>query len=121
MVGCFGDNLDATATKIAGTLDGPVDLQAWRELGVLINYNGYGAEVEDLHFNPATLYRRLLPYASPSEFLADDRSLFETLQTGYAADMAKAESATRMTEDDAKPPVERTSLLTLRECACAAE
>ncbi|EED34259.1 phosphoesterase, dhha1 [Luminiphilus syltensis NOR5-1B] len=106
VVGCFGDNLNATANKLAKTIEKPVDLNAWRELGVLLNYNGYGATVSDLHFDPGELFKRLLPHPSPDDFLAQDAALFETLQGGYEADMASAESSTRTVEDQAIAVIE---------------
>ena len=75
VVGCFGDNLDQTAERVAQTLPALPDLKLWRELGILINYNAYGAHVSDLHFHPESLYRRLLPHASPDICLAEDPEL----------------------------------------------
>ena len=100
VVGCFGDNLDKTAEKIAATLGRPVDLSRWKELGVLINYNGYGASVADLHFPPEDLYQRLLPYADPESCLADDSDLIEVLRTAYNDDMRNAELAPRLLAEE---------------------
>ena len=46
--------------------------------------------MEDLHFHPADLYRRLAAFDDPLEFAARDRA-FETLQTGYQSDLARAQ------------------------------
>lgn len=100
VVGCYGDNLDSSAEKLAETLPVRGNLEQWRELGVLINYNGYGADVADLHFAPDALYQRLLPHAHPEACLSDDPELFETLQAAYASDMALAASAPRLVEND---------------------
>ncbi len=100
VVGCFGDNLDASAEKLAATLPSKGNVVQWRELGVLINYNGYGADVADLHFTPEALYQRLLPHEHPDACLADDPELFETLQGAYASDMEAAASAPRLIEND---------------------
>lgn len=100
VVGCFGDNLDASAERLARTLCVEPDLERWRELGVLINYNGYGAAIGDLHFPPAELYERLLPHATPAACLAEDPDLFLTLQAAYADDMARASSAPRLVDND---------------------
>ena len=100
VVGCYGDNLDASAERLAATLPAGANLAQWRELGVLINYNGYGADVADLHFTPEALFQRLLPHAHPDACLADDPGLFETLQSAYGNDMALAASAPRLVEND---------------------
>ncbi|MEY2909687.1 MAG: hypothetical protein RLZZ602_2210 [Pseudomonadota bacterium] len=106
VVGCYGDNLDATAEKIAAAAGGQPDLPRWKELGVLINYNGYGAEVEDLHFAPEALYRRLLQHPDPGACLADDPELIEILSAAYDDDMKRAELAPRLIEDESIAVVE---------------
>ena len=65
VVGTFGDNFDQAARRAAEPLDlAADDLTDLRELGVCLNYNGYGERVEDLHFPPDVLFRRLAPYAA---------------------------------------------------------
>ena len=95
VIGCYGDNLDGTAERIATTLSQPPDLQRWRELGILINYNAYGAAPSDLHFHPIAVYERLLPHATPDDCLANDPDLFGVLQAGYEDDMRLSEAAYR--------------------------
>lgn len=99
VVGCFGDNLDSTAARIAATLDGAPDLASLRELGILINYNAYGAQIEDLHFPPEQLFRRLLPHATPEACLQDEPEIVETLRNGYSEDMQRGTDATRLLEE----------------------
>jgi hypothetical protein len=99
VVGCFGDNLDETAGRIAQTLPILPDLRLWRELGILINYNAYGAHVSDLHFDPESLYRRLLPYVSPDICLAEDPDVMQVLQAGYRDDMSRGESAYQLIDE----------------------
>ena len=90
VVGTFGDNFDAAARRAAEPLGlGEETLGQLRDLGIYINYNGYGAEVEDLHFAPDALYRRLSPYADPLDFIAEDPA-FTALRGGYEDDMARA-------------------------------
>jgi single-stranded DNA-specific DHH superfamily exonuclease len=101
VVGCFGDNLDGTAERIAQTLAITPDLKLWRELGILINYNAYGAEVSDLHFDPESLYLRLLPFGNPDVCMAEDPDLYMTLQSGYREDMSRAEAADLLINEDA--------------------
>lgn len=90
VVGTFGDNFDAAARRAAGPLRlDEAQLAELRELGICLNYNGYGARVEDLHFSPDELFRRLHPYADPFDFIVEDAT-FSTLRAGYADDMARA-------------------------------
>lgn len=87
----YGDNLIAKADELA-TAAGYSKLQSdqLKELGTLINYNGYGAALSDLHFDPAELYRLLLTYSSPFDVIADEHSPFKQLQTAYEQDLASA-------------------------------
>ncbi len=90
VVGTFGDNFDAAAERAAEPLGlAPPQLALLRDLGIYLNYNGYGERVEDLHLPPDTLYRRLKPYTDPFAFISEDPS-FQTLKDGYANDMGQA-------------------------------
>ena len=51
-----------------GPLLDPARIEALRELGRLLNYNGYGRSVEDLHFPPDRLHERLRLYAQSPRF-----------------------------------------------------
>lgn len=94
VVGTFGDNFDQAARRAAEPLDlAANDLTDLRELGVCLNYNGYGERVEDLHFPPDVLFRRLAPYAHPLDFVRHDEA-FGTLRASFADDMARAAEAT---------------------------
>ena len=92
----FGDNFPALAKRYAEGLDLPLD--RLERLGVLINYNGYGASVEDLHFHPADLYRHLVDFDTPMAFLADRTDIFEQLDQGYKSDMAGAQAGKIISE-----------------------
>lgn len=90
VVGTFGDNFDDSARRVAEPLGlGETDLDLLRELGIYINYNGYGPAVEDLHFAPDDLFGRIRPYADPLAFVAES-PVFAALRDGYADDMARA-------------------------------
>ncbi len=91
VTGAFGDNLDAAAKKRAQGLDLP--LADLRQLGRLINYNAYGANLADLHYAPTDLYRALLPFDTPMAFMQERGDIVGTLQTGYDNDMAAARAA----------------------------
>ena len=87
----YGDNLIAKADDLADAASLSVEQkEQLKELGTLINYNGYGAKVEDLHFDPAELYQALLKYSSPFDVIADKASPFYQLQTAYQSDMDNA-------------------------------
>ncbi len=101
VVGAFGDNLKASAQALAKPLDLPgAKLEKLENLGIYINYNGYGAALEDLHFEPAKLYELVSPYASPFDFMEDGAAHFEKLETGYRDDMAKAKGTKPSRESD---------------------
>ena len=88
----FGDNLDAAARAAAAPLGlTETQLATLRELGVCLNYNGYGETLADLHFDPAELYRQLRPYADPFAFAAESPA-FRTLAAGYADDLARVDA-----------------------------
>ena len=102
VVGTFGDNLKDSARLLAKPLalkEG--GLQHLENLGVYINYNGYGSNLDDLHFEPAQLYRLISPYASPLDFMSDSSEHFQKLEQGYRQDMASAASLTPEYKDAA--------------------
>lgn len=87
----FGDNLIHSAEQAAHTLSlSENQLEQLKDLGVCLNYNGYGSSITDLHFAPDSLYRELVHYPSPFNFIADNSIIYEQLLTGYADDMAQA-------------------------------
>jgi hypothetical protein len=92
VVAAFGDNLHAAA-KAAATSMGLAGSQiaAMEELGELLNYNGYGDSVADLHFAPADLYRQIAAYSDPLEFVGRS-AVFAQLRAGFKADMLAAAS-----------------------------
>ncbi len=91
VVGAFGDNLKNSALALAKTIDLRADeLVLLENLGTYINYNGYGENIDDLHFPPLELFRRVSPYANPLDFIRDSREQFEKLENGYNNDMNSA-------------------------------
>lgn len=87
----YGDNLIATADGLADKAGLSEDKKAQlRELGTLINYNGYGTDIDDLHYPPAALFNALLVYDDPFAVIADLNSPFYTLQEAYQQDIARA-------------------------------
>ncbi len=97
----YGDNLHKVAAAAAAPLKlSKSELSQLEELGTLLNYNGYGATVDDLFFAPDVLFNKLLPYENPFDFIAIDEN-FKALKLGYEQDMtnAKAISPSLETKD----------------------
>ena len=100
VVGTFGDNFDASARRAAQPLGlGEGHLALLRELGILLNYNGYGATVRDLHVAPDELFRRISAFADPLDFVDSDDT-FAKLRDGYREDMERARSTPPEIETD---------------------
>ncbi|WP_371186118.1 DHH family phosphoesterase [Thalassotalea maritima] len=90
----YGDNLTAVADRHCALHGIDTNTSALlKELGVYVNYNGYGRTTNDLHFHPAKLYEQLLASESPDTLFVDKGSLFYQLQEAYHQDMAQAASA----------------------------
>ncbi len=57
VVGAYGDNFDVAASDLGQSIGlDQGELAALQQLGICLNYNGYGFELEDLMFHPAKLY-----------------------------------------------------------------
>ena len=97
----YGDNLIAKADSLAKHIGlNEQQSEQLKELGTLINYNGYGAKVEDLHFTPADLYSKLVQYNSPFDVISDDSSPFKALQRAYEEDLLEAQSVSALHQSD---------------------
>ena len=102
IVGTFGDNLKKSAQGMAKQADLSAEqLQLLENLGVYINYNGYGSDLADLHFDPADLYQLASAYADPLDFIADGAEHYQRLETGYQQDLSAAEVIQPLTTDSA--------------------
>ncbi|MDK9737717.1 DHH family phosphoesterase [Vibrio sp. D404a] len=89
VVGAYGDNLFSSAEALADELSlTKLEREFLKELGTLINYNGYGATIADLYIPPAELFSMLMEYQSPFDLKEDLSSPFYVLKTGYEADSA---------------------------------
>ena len=93
VAGAFGDNFDQAARDLgsAGGL-AETDLEALQQLGICLNYNGYGFELADLLYHPADLYRLVHPYTDPLEFI-DSEAGYARLLAQYHDDTARASGA----------------------------
>jgi len=97
----FGDNLLQSAKEAAKSLNlSQQELATLERLGTLINYNGYGASLDDLFFAPDALYKQMQPFADPLAFAAEGET-YKTLDAGYNEDMAKAEALQASERSDA--------------------
>ena len=102
IVGSFGDNLDKVGEALSQASGlSKEQTQQLKKLGIYINYNGYGATVEDLHFAPDALFLAMKDFSSPFEFFEDGKATFEKLEQGYLQDMASAEQTSAMHETSA--------------------
>ena len=87
IVGAFGDNLLQTAVERAGALQLDRNrTDALQEIGMLLNYNGYGETLADLHVPPDQLAREMAPFADPWAY-ARESALLPRIRAGYEADM----------------------------------
>jgi len=90
IIGAFGDNLDEVATTMAASLPvGEGELGQLKELGRLLNYNGYGMTEVDLHVHPSELFREVNRFSDPGALLHQSL-LLGRLRQGFAEDMALA-------------------------------
>jgi single-stranded DNA-specific DHH superfamily exonuclease len=88
----YGDNLFVAAEQAAKPLNLTNDaLQQLKLLGTCINYNGYGATLDDLIFTPENLYLKIKPYADPFDFIKNEPA-YKILESGYYADIKNAEA-----------------------------
>lgn len=93
LVGTFGDNLERSAIELAKSKNfSSEQMEQLKNLGIYLNYNGYGASLDDLYFDPAQLFKRTSQYVSALDFIQGDGDTFMTLQSGYLDDMSKAAS-----------------------------
>ncbi len=99
IAGAFGDNLHKSAIRYAESagLAGE-NLGKLRELGELINYNGYGKSLEDLYFHPADLYNALKNFTDPLDFWHDSKEMSK-LRQGFDEDMGMARSLKPFSEN----------------------
>jgi single-stranded DNA-specific DHH superfamily exonuclease len=92
VVGAFGDNFDQAATALGHSIGLDADsLARLQQLGICLNYNGYGFELDDLLFHPCDLYRLVHPYANPLDFI-DNESGYAELLAQYEDDMTRAKT-----------------------------
>ena len=90
----YGDNMINSANVLADKHQvNEQDRAFLKQLGIYINYNGYGRSVDDLHFAPDALYQLLVKHENPLSLRDDDASVFYQLEKAYQQDMANAADA----------------------------
>ena len=98
VVGAFGDNFDQAATELGYSIGLDAgNLARLQQLGICLNYNGYGFELDDLLFHPGDLYRLVHPYANPLDFI-DNEGGYAALLAQYEDDMTRARTCTADSE-----------------------
>ncbi|MGD9946976.1 MAG: acetyltransferase [Desulfobulbus sp.] len=90
IVGAFGDNLDDVATNLATSFPfTEQEIASLRELGRLLNYNGYGIVESDLLIHPAELFKEVSRFDDPLA-MEQSSAVLARLRQGYGEDMAQA-------------------------------
>lgn len=91
ITGAYGDNLIKVADELAHKHGlAKVQAEQLHELGKYLNYNSYGASLDDLFYHPAYLYRECVQFYNPLDFIKQNNPVFEKLKTGYQQDCALA-------------------------------
>ncbi len=101
LAGAFGDNLNARAECLAQDAGLSVEqIDFLKALGVLVNYNGYGESISDLHYAPEALYEALMQYESPFDLLEDKDSPYFLLRDKYQEDMEAVQASPMYFSDE---------------------
>lgn len=102
IVAAYGDNMTDAGDALAAQQHlSPTQKAGLKALGIAINYNGYGANLSDLHFAPADLFKQLLPFSDPLTLVEQAHPIYTTLLSNYQQDMAHTKSAKLMHESTA--------------------
>lgn len=93
ITGAYGDNLFDSAEALADRFDvsGP-DREVLKQLGICLNYNGYGFTIDDLVYHPADLFKLVQPFENPLEFVKSKEYL--KLSKAYHLDLEKTHQLT---------------------------
>ena len=91
IAGAFGDNLEQIAERVAADAGFSIqETSELREIGTLLNYNGYGLNLEDLHVHPDALFLEVQNHPSPFDFF-NHSALLNRLRKGFEGDMTHTE------------------------------
>ena len=98
VVGTFGDNFDEIADELGKSIGlDDSELKLLRQLGICLNYNGYGFTLNDLMYHPAVLYEMLNPYIDPIDFIQNTG--YQALLGQYKIDMKNSSEASSESSD----------------------
>ena len=101
VVGAYGDNFDDPAGELGTTLGlSANELANLQQLGICLNYNGYGFELEDLLFHPVDLFALVHPFPNPIDFIEDEPA-YADLLAQYRDDLSRAKNARADSESKA--------------------
>ena len=93
VVGAYGDNFDQAARELGTSLGlSENDLAGLQQLGICLNYNGYGFDFDDLLFHPVDLFALVHPFTDPADFIVDEPA-YADLLAQYQDDMSRAQNA----------------------------
>ncbi len=97
----YGDNMIASADALVAEHGvSTEDALFLKDLGILVNYNGYGAALDDLHFDPAVLFKQLVQFKSPLQLRDQDNSVYWQLKRKYDQDMAHVNALTPFSDNE---------------------
>ncbi|MCG9790411.1 DHH family phosphoesterase [Vibrio mediterranei] len=97
----YGDNMLSSAEHLANELKLTHEQRHFlKQLGTLVNYNGYGESLADLHFDPVILYQALLAYPDPFDCQKDASSPYYTLKSAFESDEIALEGTETVFESD---------------------
>ncbi len=100
VVGAFGDNFDEVATELGKSIGlDSTSLSEYQQLGICLNYNGYGFELGDLMYHPADLFELVSGYQNPIDFIRQE-SGYTALLKQYQTDMALSDNARAESQTD---------------------
>ncbi|OOE53002.1 MULTISPECIES: acetyltransferase [Salinivibrio] len=101
LVGAYGDNLDRTANALARQSGIDEHTRARLEqLGHYLNYNSYGASLDDLIIPPAVLYRHLCGFSTPDAFMRAYPDMVMELANAYQHDRERAQTLSPELSDE---------------------
>jgi oligoribonuclease NrnB/cAMP/cGMP phosphodiesterase (DHH superfamily) len=93
-VGAYGDNFYLAAERVVKSYSfSKAQNELLKELGTMLNYNGYGVSLDDLYFHPEELYWLVHQYEDPFAFISEEKK-YQVLIDGYKADMEQVSNIT---------------------------
>lgn len=99
ITGAYGDNLFSSAEALADRHEVPdLERETLKQLGICLNYNGYGFTLDDLVYHPADLFKRVQEYQNPLQFTKTDA--YQKLLQAYRDDLEKTQKLTAESERD---------------------